>query len=302
MRRSRQQKSRGPRESAGAAQKGHTASHAAPSAVHFTHGVDINTNLGEGFGHYKMPGESDLLPYVTSVNIACGAHAGDPATMEAALEDVRQYGYALGAHIGLPDLQGFGRREIHLSSSELRSTILYQLGALAGVARTMGLEVTQVRPHGFLYRQISNDLRIATVVAKAIAEFDRWLVLIGVAGANLLAAGERAGIRVAGEAWVDRAYDAHGTLLPHSHSRAVIKSPQEILNQAHSLITRGEVNAVDGARVRIDFQTLHLHSGLPNLLNTADAIRNMVPHACSLTSEPYSIGPAEESELAYSST
>jgi len=300
MRRSRQQKSRGPRESAAGAPKGHAAP-AAPSALHFTHGVDINTNLGEGFGHYKMPGESDLLPYVTSANVACGAHAGDPATMEAALEEVRQYGLALGAHIGYPDLQGFGRREIHLSSSELRATILYQLGALAGVARTMGLEVTQVRPHGFLYRQISNDLRIATVVAKAVAEFDRWLVLIGVAGANLLGAGERAGIRVAGEAWVDRAYDGHGALLPHSHSRAVIKSPQEILNQAHSLINRGEVTAVDGARVRIDFQSLHLHAGLPNLLNTADAIRNMIPHACSLTSEPFSIGPAEESELAYSS-
>jgi len=209
---------------------------------------------------------------------------------------------ALGAHIGYPDLQGFGRREIHLSSSELRATILYQLGALAGVARTMGLEVTQVRPHGFLYRQISNDLRIATVVAKAVAEFDRWLVLIGVAGPNLLGAGERAGIRVAGEAWIDRAYDGHGALLPHSHSRAIIKSPQEVLNQANSLINRGEVVAVDGTRVRIDFQTLHLHSGIPNLLNTADAVRNMIPNACSLTSEPYSIGPAEESELAYSSS
>jgi UPF0271 protein len=165
----------------------------------------------------------------------------------------------------------------------------------------MGLEVTQVRPHGFLYRQLSGDLRIATVVAKAVAEFDRWLVLVGGAGPNLLAAGERAGIRVAGEAWIDRAYDGHGSLLPHSHSRAVIKSPHEILNQAHSLINRGEVIAADGARVRIDFQTIHLHSGLPNLINTAEAIRNMIPNACSLTSEPYSIGPAEESELAYSS-
>jgi UPF0271 protein len=301
MRRSRQQKSRGPRESVPAGAPKGAPAQASPSGLHFTHGVDINTNLGEGFGHYKMPGESDLLPYVTSVNVACGAHAGDPATMEAALEEIRQYGYALGAHIGYPDLQGFGRREIHLSSSELRATILFQLGALAGVARTMGLEVTQVRPHGFLYRQLSGDLRIATVVAKAVAEFDRWLVLVGGAGPNLLAAGERAGIRVAGEAWIDRAYDGHGSLLPHSHSRAVIKSPHEILNQAHSLINRGEVIAADGARVRIDFQTIHLHSGLPNLINTAEAIRNMIPNACSLTSEPYSIGPAEESELAYSS-
>jgi 5-oxoprolinase (ATP-hydrolysing) subunit A len=301
MRRSRQQKSRGNRDSSAAASKSPAAHSYSPSAVYFTHGVDINTNLGEGFGHYKMPGETDLLPYVTSANVACGAHAGDPSTMENALDEVRQYGLALGAHIGYPDLQGFGRREIHLSSSELRAQVLYQLGALAGVARTMGLEITQVRPHGFLYRQISHDIRIATVVAKAVAEFDRWLVLIGVAGTNLLAAGERAGIRVAGEAWVDRSYDAHGALLPHSHSRAVIKSPHEILNQAQSLINRGEVVAVDGTRVRVEFQTLHLHAGMSNFLSTAEAIRNMIPHACSLTSEPYNIGPAEESELAYGS-
>jgi len=165
----------------------------------------------------------------------------------------------------------------------------------------MGLEVTQVRPHGFLYRQVSGDLRIATVVAKAVAEFDRWLVLVGAAGTNLLAAGERAGIRVAGEAWIDRAYDGHGSLLPHSHSRAVIKSQQEILNQAHSLVSRGEIVAVDGARVKLDYQTVHIHSGMANFLHTAESVRNMIPHACSLTSEPYSIGPAEESELAYSS-
>jgi UPF0271 protein len=263
-------------------------------------GIDLNTNLGEGFGSYKMPGESDLLPYVTSANIACGAHAGDPLVMETALEELRYYGLSLGAHIGYPDLAGFGRREIHLSSAELRASVLFQIGALSGLAKTMGFEITQVRPHGFLYRQMSNDVRIATVVAKAVAEYDRWLVLIGAVGPVLLTAGERAGIRVAGEAWVDRTYDTNGSLLPHSHSRAVLKSPREIINQAQSLISRREVVAADGSRVSIDFQTLHLHAGMPNAKEIAETIRTMIPDACALTSEPFNLGPVEEPGLAYS--
>jgi len=298
MRRSRQQRTRGNHESsASASSRSHEQYKA--SGLHFTHGIDINANLGEGYGHYKMPGESDILPYVTSVNVACGAHAGDPTIMEIALEEVQQNGLALGAHIGYPDLQGFGRREFHLPSNELRATILYQLGALAGMASTKGLEIVQVRPHGFLYRQIANDLRIATVVAKAIAEHDRWLVLIGVAGSNLSSAGERAGIRVAGEAWLDRSYDPSGALLPHSHSRAVVRSPQEVLNQAYSLINRGEVVAIDGSHVRIEFQTIHLHAGMVNATMIAKTVRDMIPEACSLVSEPYTVGPVEPSGLAY---
>ncbi len=113
-----------------------------------------------------MEGESNLLPYVTSANIACGAHAGDPLLMESSLEEVRRFGLSLGAHIGYPDLAGFGRREIHLSATEIRASILYQLGALYGLAKTVGLEITQVRPHGYLYRQMFSDLRIATIVTK----------------------------------------------------------------------------------------------------------------------------------------
>jgi UPF0271 protein len=224
--------------------------------------------------------------------------------MEAALESVRYYGLALGAHIGYPDLAGFGRREIHLSSVELRASVLYQLGALSGLARTFGLEITQVRPHGFLYRQISHDVRIATIVAKALAEYDRWLVLLGPAGNILLQAGERAGIRVAGEAWIDRGYDAQGNLLPHTHSRAVLKTPQDVLRQANLLVRNGEVVAVDGTRVRLEFETIHLHSRIVQAKVIAEELRQQIPNACSLTSEPFTIDNVEENEefpmLAYS--
>jgi UPF0271 protein len=298
MRRQRQQRGSRSRETSPAS----NAAAQTPSSsarVFVNHGIDINTNLGEGFGPYRIEGESDMLPYVTSANIACGAHAGDPLLMEAALEEVRYYGLSLGAHIGYPDLAGFGRREIHLSSNELRATILYQLGALAGLARTLGFEITQVRPHGFLYRQMFHDARAAATVARAVAEYDRWLVLIGPAGPNLMAAGDRAGIRVAGEAWVDRTYDASGNLLPHSHSRAVIKNPQEILNQAKHLVHHGEVVAVDGTRVKLEFDTIHLHAHVAQAKYVAEQIRQMIPHPCSLTAEPFPIEHEEGHQLAY---
>jgi UPF0271 protein len=295
MRRSRHRQ-RGPRESSD-----RPAAPQPPTAKILHQGIDLNTNIGEGFGPYRMEGEADILPYVTSANIACGAHAGDPVLMEAALEETRYYGLTLGAHIGYADLAGFGRREMHLPPSELRASILYQLGALAGLARTLGFDISQVRPHGFLYRQISSDLRIAVTVARAIAEFDKWLVLVGPASPNLLTAGERAGIRVAGEAWIDRMYDAQGHLLPHTHSRAIMKNPSEILKQAQSLIRNGTVHSNDGTNVKIDFQTIHLHPKMPQAKDVAEQVRMMIPHARGLTSEPFSVDEEDAGRsLAYS--
>lgn len=295
MRRSRIPRSRGPRESYPVA-----ASSSRSAKIFIQNSIDINTNIGEGFGPYRIEGESDMLPYVTSANIACGAHAGDPVLMEAALEEARYYGLSVGAHIGYPDLAGFGRREMHLSSGELRATVLFQLGALSGLARTLGFEITQVRPHGFLYRQMSQDVRVATVVARACAEFDRWLVLIGPAGMNLLSAGDKAGIRVAGEAWVDRVYDNHGNLLPHTHTRAILRDPQEILNQAASLVRYGTVVAADGSHVKIDFQTIHLHARVSQAKFVAEQIRMMVPDARPLTAEPFAVDEHEHAPLVYS--
>ena len=304
MRRTKHQKGRGDRNVRAAGPAPTPVLQGAGSSILLPRGYDINTNIGEGFGPYRVDGEQEILPFVTSANVACGAHSGDPSLMEAALESIRYYGLALGAHIGYPDLAGFGRREIHLSSSELRASVLYQLGALSGLARTFGLEITQVRPHGFLYRQMSHDIRIATIVARAIAEYDRWLVLLGPAGNILLASGERAGLRVAGEAWVDRAYDANGNLLPHTHSRAMLKTPQEVMKQVNSLLRYGEVTASDGTRVPLEFETIHLHSRIPQAHAVAEEIRRLVPDASALTAEPFSLDTSEDGEifpsLAYS--
>jgi UPF0271 protein len=297
MRRTRQNRGRGGRDSAPG--QGSTQHHSNSNRVVINHPIDLNTNLGEGFGPYSVPGETDVLPFVTSANIACGAYSGDPTHMEAALEEVKYYGLALGASIGYPDPQGFGKREMHLSPAELRSSILFQLGSLAGLARTFGFEFTQVRPHGFLYNQMWNDIRIATVVAKALSEYDRWLVLVGPACPNLHAAGEKAGIRTAGEAWIDKAYDANGHLLSHGHSRAVLKTPQDIINQANQLIHYGEVTAVDGTRVSVDYQTIHVHSAMPSAKVLAEQVRTMIADARALTAEPFSVDVVEPNELAY---
>jgi UPF0271 protein len=304
MRRTKHQRGgRGGRESQSAS-VAVTVTQPSNARVLLASGFDINTNIGEGYGPYRVEGEQEVLPFVTSANVACGAHSGDPVLMEAALESIRYYGLSLGAHIGYPDLAGFGRREIHLSSAELRASVLYQLGALSGLARTFGLEISQVRPHGFLYRQMSHDVRIATIVAKALSEYDRWLVLLGPAGNTLLQAGERAGIRVAGEAWIDRGYDAQGNLLPHTHSRAVLKTPQDVMRQANNLIRNGEVIAVDGTRVRLEFESIHLHSRIVQARAVAEELRRLVPDASALTSEPFTVDNVEENEdfpmLAYS--
>lgn len=299
MRRQRH-RTRGSKESTNTNTQSVTA-HTPSTARVYQTGIDINTNIGEGFGPYRIEGEDEILPFVTSANIACGAHSGDPVIMEAALEETRYFGLTLGAHIGYPDLAGFGRRELHLSPTELRASILFQLGALSGLARTLGFDISQVRPHGFLYRQMMADLRIALIVARAVAEFDKWLVLIGPAGPTLLNAGERAGVRVAGEAWIDRMYDANGHLLPHTHSRAQLKNPQEILRQASNLVNYGTVMSSEGTQVRIDYQTLHVHAKMPQAKLVCEQLRTIIPHACSLTSEPYPIdNESDHLYLAYS--
>jgi UPF0271 protein len=145
------------------------------------------------------------------------------------------------------------------------------------------------------------DLRIAVTVARAIADFDKWLVLIGPAGQNLLTAGERAGIRVAGEAWIDRMYDGNGQLLPHTHSRAVMKNPNDILRQAASLVRNGTVQTSDGSKVTVDYQTIHLHSRMPNAKQIAEQLREMIVNARSLTSEPFTLDADDHGRtLAYS--
>ncbi len=255
----------------------------------YTLGIDLNTNSGQGYGPFRLPGELDLLPYVSSVNVACGMHAGDPVLIETCIEEVKQYGLSLGALIGLPDKLNLGNREINLPISEIRSYILFQLGSLYSLAKASNIEITQVRPVGYLYRQMTQDLRIATAIAKAVSEFDKWLILIGPCGDNLATAGERADIRVAGEVILDRVYDSSLNPLPDSHPKAKIKSTTEIISQANHLLSKSEIKVVEGGYLPINFQTIHLSSQLPDAVEIADHLRQAIPNISGLAFEPYEI-------------
>jgi UPF0271 protein len=227
--------------------------------------IDINCDLGESFGRYTLGNDELLLPLVTSANIACGFHAGDPRVMDQTVQAARRHGVAIGAHPGLPDLQGFGRRRMELSPEEVEACVLYQIGALAAFARASGVDLTHVKPHGALYNQAAEDTAIALAVARGVARFSRGLILVGLAGSALVEAGPEAGLRVAAEGFPERDYTAEGRLLARGVPGAVVASPEQAAGQALRLAQEG----IGG--VRID--TLCLHGDNPQAVPIAQAIR-----------------------------
>ncbi len=233
--------------------------------------IDLNSDVGESFGAWPMGDDAALLPLVTSANIACGWHAGDPLVMARTLRLARQAGVAVGAHPGYPDLQGFGRREMALTPEEAEAFTLYQIGALAALARAEGVELRHVKPHGALYNQAAREPALAQAVARGVARFSRTLVLVGLAGSALIEAGLAAGLRVAAEGFPDRAYNPDGTLQSRRQPGAVLESPDEIAAQAVDLALHGLAVAEAGARRPVD--TLCLHGDNPVAVAAARAVR-----------------------------
>src|SRR5574338_947262 len=174
--------------------------------------VDLNCDMGESFGAWRMGDDEAMMRAITSANIACGAHAGDPTVMRRTVRLAREHGVAVGAHPSLPDLQGFGRRELKLAPDEIEGLILYQIGALAAIARAEGVTLRHVKPHGALYNMAARDGTIADAIARAVASFDRSLVLFGLAGSLMLTAGEAVGLTVASEVFAERADERDGWL------------------------------------------------------------------------------------------
>lgn len=227
--------------------------------------IDLNCDMGESFGRYTLGQDAALMPLITSANIACGWHAGDPLVMQATLRLCRQHGVAAGAHPGWPDLQGFGRREMSVAPDEVEALLLYQIGALAGLARAESVELSHVKPHGALYNQAARDPLLAAAVARAVLRFSRDLLLVGLAGSQLLAAAAEIGLRTAAEAFPDRAYRPDGSLLPRSQPGAVLESAGRVAQNAVRLATEG----IGGQKV----DTLCLHGDNPAALENARALR-----------------------------
>ena len=230
--------------------------------------IDFNCDLGEGCGD-----DAAIVPWITSASIACGAHAGDDATMRATLRLCRAHGVAVGAHPGYADRGHFGRRELALSAAAQRALLAAQLQRLAASAQAEGMRLAHVKPHGALYNLAARDRGVADVVAAAVRDFDETLVLFALEGSESVRAGEAAGLRVAREAFAERAYDADGRLAPRGSPGAVLEGVGAALDQVRRLVRDGTVVARDGTRVALQADTLCLHGDRPDAAAFARTLR-----------------------------
>ena len=236
--------------------------------------IDLNADIGEGFGAWSMGADEALLEHVTSANVACGFHAGDPSVIDRTVARAARAGVAIGAHPSYYDLRGFGRREMRVPTSEVEADVVYQVGALVAFARAHGAPLTHVKPHGALYNQAADDAELAQAIARGVARVDRALVMVGLAGSLAMReAAAASGLRFAAEAFVDRAYDAQGRLVPRSRPGAVTSDPAAAAAAALRLVRDRAVVSIEGREVAVLADTLCLHGDNPRALDVARAVR-----------------------------
>ena len=241
--------------------------------------IDINCDCGESFGPWIMGNDRALLAHVSSANIACGAHAGDPDTMRQTLRLARELGVQVGAHPGYPDLQGFGRRVLPLSDAEIINSVLAQIGALAALARVERVRLVHVKAHGALYNHAAITPALAQALATAVAAYDPALILVALAGSELERAGRQQGLHVAREAFVDRVYEADGTLRSRKYPDSMILDTDHNLAQALSIVRDGYVIAHHGQHISLQAETICLHGDTPGAAERAAFVRQGLEQA-----------------------
>jgi len=235
--------------------------------------MDLNSDLGESFGAWRMGDDASMLDIVTSANVACGFHAGDPAGILETLRAAAARGVVVGAHVGYPDLVGFGRRAMDPSSRELAADVIYQIGALRGLAAAAGVRVRYVKPHGALYNTIAHDERQAAAVVTAILDVDPDLILMGLAGSAVLDWARQRGLRVVAEAFADRAYTPQGALVSRREPGAVLHDPDQVAERMLDWVRTGELAAIDGSRVRLRADSICVHGDSPGAVGMARAVQ-----------------------------
>lgn len=240
-----------------------------------TRSIDLNCDLGEAATPAQRDAEARLMPYMTSVNIACGVHAGDTALMRSTVQLARQYDVAIGAHPGLPDRESRGRRELPLSQALVLDLILSQVSELMAIGQSEGIRLSHVKPHGALYNMAARDPELADAVAAGIVQLDQRLIVVGLAGSELLTAGRAHGLIVAAEGFADRGYRADGRLVPRTETHALIHDESTVVAQARSLVHEGTLAAVDGTLLHLHIDTLCLHGDTPGAVHLAQALRLM---------------------------
>jgi UPF0271 protein len=241
--------------------------------------IDLNSDLGESLGAWTMGDDAAMLDIVSSANVACGFHAGDAAGMLRTLRAAAQRGVAVGAHVAYPDLAGFGRRNMDVASADLQADVIYQIGALQGLARVAGTRVRYVKPHGALYNTIAHDERQARDVIAAIHAIDPQLVLVALAGSPLVGWARQAGLAVVAEAFADRAYTPQGTLVSRREQGAVLHDPEAVAARMLRLAQQGVVQAIDGSLVRVQAESICVHGDSPGAVDMARRVRQVLEDA-----------------------
>lgn len=241
--------------------------------------VDLNADMGEAFGAWRIGVDADLMPLITSANVACGFHAGDPLVMVTTVRALVGHGVAVGAHPGYADLRGFGRRVIPTSPDELRADIIYQIGALGAICEAEETPLHHVKPHGAVYNLAVKDADVAATLAGAIVAIAPHTVLYAPAGSELARAGKRAGLTVAMEAFADRAYMADGTLAPRARPDAILHEPEAIAGRVRDLVEGRPIATLDGDPIRIEAETICVHADSPEAVRIATALRGALDDA-----------------------
>jgi len=238
--------------------------------------IDLNCDMGESFGAWSMGADAAVLQYVSSANVACGFHAGDPMIMRRTVAGALERGVAVGAHPALQDLHGFGRRTMQVAPEEAYALVLYQVGALSGFCRALGGELSHVKPHGALYNMAAKDALLASAIARAVRDFDPRLILFGLADSELVRAGRKAELTTVNEVFADRTYQADGTLTPRSMPGAMISDLSAALAQVERMMRHGSVLALDGTEVAIESDTVCIHGDEPDAAQFARELRALL--------------------------
>lgn len=238
--------------------------------------IDLNSDLGESFGQWRMGDDAAILPLVSSANVACGFHAGSPAGILATLKAAKAQNVTVGAHVAYPDLVGFGRRNMDVASDELTADVIYQIGALQGLARAAGTEVRYVKPHGALYNTIAQDRRQALAVIEAILAVDPDLPLVGLAGSPILELAAQKGLKTIAEAFADRAYHADGSLVSRREAGSVLHDAGQVARRMLELITEGGIRSVEGSFTPVRADSICVHGDSPGAIAMAAAIRTLL--------------------------
>ncbi len=235
--------------------------------------VDINCDMGESFGAYRLGSDEEMMSHITSANIACGFHAGDPMVMERTISLAKNHGVSVGAHPGFPDLVGFGRRNMELSPREVRNDLIYQVGALSAFAHIEGLSLQHVKPHGQLYNLAAKDESMARAICEGILALGKNLILVALSGSKMAEIGSKSGVKMAREAFADRAYHRDGSLVSRKREGSVIHDPGRVAERVIRMVQEGKVQSIEGDLIDLEVDSICVHGDTPGAVQLAQTIR-----------------------------